>query len=73
MRGARLRGHVLRCLAHYLQVADDGVLRADVRPEMAFAVLPEEQDALHSLEYVAKVEPIVLHKAKASVKTRSRM
>ena len=50
-----------------------GVLRPDIRPETAFAVQPEQQDALHSLEDVAQVQPIVLHKATASIKTRSRM
>jgi len=45
----------------------------DHRPEAAFAVLPEEQNAIHCFQDVTQVQPIIPHKGTASFSTFSLM
>ena len=73
MRPPGLGRELLHRLAHDLEVADDGVLRADVAPEARLPVRRVEEDPLDRLQDVPEIESVILQSATASARTRCRM
>ena len=69
---ARFRGDLLDGFPHDLEVANDRILGSQVRTKAALSVPAVEDDALCGLTDVTQVELIVLHRARASRRTRSR-